>query len=89
LPRLKSAIKRVRSTKAKTERNKSVISTARTYVSKANKLIALASEDAPAAVQKAISVLDRAAEKGIIHPNNAARRKSRLMRKFNQAFPSK
>jgi small subunit ribosomal protein S20 len=34
------------------------------------------------AVVVAISALDKAAEKGVIHPNNAARRKSRLMKKF-------
>ncbi len=33
----------------------------------------------------AVSALDKAAEKGIIHKNNAARRKARLMRHFNQA----
>ena len=37
------------------------------------------------AVVVAISSLDKAAEKGIIHPNNAARRKSRLMKKLNEA----
>jgi small subunit ribosomal protein S20 len=37
------------------------------------------------AVRAAISALDRAASKGVIHPNNAARRKSRLMKKVNQA----
>jgi len=36
-------------------------------------------------VVAAISSVDKAAEKGIIHPNNAARRKSRLMKKLNQA----
>ena len=36
----------------------------------------------------AISSLDRAAEKGIIHANNAARRKSRLVKKLNQAQAS-
>src|SRR5688500_19690451 len=39
----------------------------------------------PEAVAAAISALDKAAEKGIIHPNNAARRKSRLMTKVNAA----
>ena len=39
----------------------------------------------PEAVEAAISALDRAASKGIIHPNNAARRKSRLMTKVNAA----
>jgi len=34
----------------------------------------------------AVSSLDKAAEKGVIHPNNAARRKSRLMKKLNEAL---
>ena len=41
--------------------------------------------EGPEAVTAAISALDKAAEKGIIHPNNAARRKSRLMAKVNAA----
>jgi small subunit ribosomal protein S20 len=40
--------------------------------------------DARAATLAAISALDKAAEKGIIHKNNAARRKSRLMRRLSQ-----
>jgi hypothetical protein len=49
--------------------------------------IALGREEGngPEAVTAAISSLDKAAEKGIIHPNNAARRKSRLMAKVNAA----
>jgi small subunit ribosomal protein S20 len=35
-------------------------------------------------IRQAISAIDRAAKKGVIHPNNAARRKSRLMKKLNQ-----
>ena len=38
-----------------------------------------------AAVKTAVASLDSAAEKGIIHKNNAARRKSRLMKKLNTA----
>jgi small subunit ribosomal protein S20 len=41
-------------------------------------------EEAREAVQVAASALDKAAEKGIIHKNNAARRKSRLMRQLNE-----
>ncbi len=37
------------------------------------------------AVAKALKELDSAASKGILHKNNAARRKSRLMKKLNQA----
>lgn len=40
-------------------------------------------EAAQAAVTSAVSALDRTASKKVIHPNNAARRKSRLMAKFN------
>jgi small subunit ribosomal protein S20 len=42
-------------------------------------------KQAESEVVAAISSVDKAAEKGIIHPNNAARRKSRLMKKLNQA----
>jgi len=42
-------------------------------------------EEARSSVSEAIRALDKAAEKGIIHRNNAARRKSRLMRKLNEA----
>jgi small subunit ribosomal protein S20 len=47
-------------------------------------------EAAQQAVAAAISALDKAAEKGVIHPKNAARRKSRLLKKLNeaQALPS-
>jgi len=48
--------------------------------------LAIASGDKSAAqeaVLTATSTLDRVCAKGVIHPNNAARRKSRLMKKFN------
>ena len=66
-------------------RNRPYRSAARTYVKKA--LLAIQAGDvdeAAAAVGDAISMLDRVAGKGIIHKNNAARRKSRLMAKYNQ-----
>lgn len=48
-------------------------------------MIAAGDVDAAAtAVANAVSMLDRSAVKGIIHPNNAARRKSRLMAKYNE-----
>jgi small subunit ribosomal protein S20 len=40
--------------------------------------------DAGPAVARAMSALDRAAAKGVIHKNAAARRKSRLMKRFNK-----
>jgi small subunit ribosomal protein S20 len=43
-------------------------------------------DDAQGAVRQAVSALDKAAEKGVIHPNNVARHKSRLMLKYNSAI---
>ena len=59
-------------------------SAARTYVKKAELAIRAGDQNnAATAVGDALSMLDRVASKGIIHQNNAARRKSRLMKKFN------
>jgi small subunit ribosomal protein S20 len=59
---------------------------ARTAVKKARSLMEKGSlEEAREAVQMATRALDKAAAKGIIHKNNAARRKSRLMQQLNQA----
>ena len=89
MPISKSAQKQVRVTERKQLRNKSVRSLCKTSITKAEKLIFTGElESAQKAVDAAIRSLDRAAEKGIIHPNNAARRKSRLMKKWNEAQPS-
>ncbi len=67
-------------------RNKSVRSQCKTNITKAEKLILAGDPEArQKAVISAISSLDKASGKGIIHPNNAARRKSRLMNKLNKA----
>ena len=80
----KSAKKRIRVAERRRERNKPLRTEARTFVKKAE--VAIASGDATeaeAATLKAISVLDRVADKGVIHKNNAARRKSRLMARYH------
>jgi small subunit ribosomal protein S20 len=67
-------------------RNRVVRMRARTEIKDANQLLAAGNlEEAEQAARQAIRALDRAAEKGIIKKNNAARRKSRLMRKLHQA----
>ncbi len=67
--------------------NRIVRSRARTRVKKVRNLIAAGQlDEAQASVVQAISALDRAAEKGVIHKNNAARRKSRLMKQLNRAL---
>jgi small subunit ribosomal protein S20 len=79
-----SAIKRVRQESKRRARNRAVKSRMRTFVKQANEAIeqgdrALAAD----AVRNAISEIDRAASKGVIHSNNASRSKSRLMLRFN------
>ncbi len=84
MPQIKSAQKQVRASGKRRLRNKAARSLAKTSITKAEKLI-FSGElgSAEQAVVAAISSLDKAAEKGIIHPNNAARRKSRLAKKLN------
>jgi small subunit ribosomal protein S20 len=81
----KSAIKRLRSADRRRLRNRVYRVGARTAVKKARQAMDTGDpEQAREAVRAAASALDKAAEKGIIHKNNAARRKSRLMRQLNQ-----
>jgi len=80
-----SAKKRMRQNVKQRARNKAVRSRTKTYVKMANAALEASDTEAAAeAVHQAAIELDRAAIKGVIHPNNAARRKSRLMRKLNQ-----
>ena len=86
MPHTKSAQKQVRVAERRQLRNKSIRSLCKTNITKAEKLIFSGElELAQQAVVVAISSLDKAAEKGVIHPNNAARRKARLMKKLNEA----
>jgi small subunit ribosomal protein S20 len=85
LANIKSALKRIRSGERKRMRNKPVRTALKTYVRSAQAQIATRDvEEAGEAVVRAISALDKAANKGIIHRNQAARRKARLMAKFNK-----
>jgi small subunit ribosomal protein S20 len=89
LPVTKSAKKRVRVSEKQRLRNRSMRSLCKTNITKAEKLIQSGElEAAREAVAEAVSSLDRAAEKGILHPNHSARRKSRLLKKFNEAQAS-
>jgi small subunit ribosomal protein S20 len=78
-----SAIKRVRSNNRKRIRNRLTRTQARTAVKSARDALTSGnSADSRTATLTAISALDKAAEKGVIHKNNAARRKSRLMKRL-------
>jgi len=86
LPVTKLVKKQVRVVERRRLRNRSIRSLVKTSITKAERLIFSGElESAQSAVVVAISSLDKAAEKGVIHPNNAARRKSRLMKKLNEA----
>lgn len=81
----KQSKKRILINETKRLRNRPYRSAARTFVKKAEVAIKAGDQStASTAVGDALSMLDRVASKGIIHRNNAARRKSRLMKKFNQ-----
>ena len=80
---IKSQIKRNRQNIKKRTRNRFFRGAARTAVKQAREVIDSGKKkNAVESVKMAISVLDKTAEKGVIHKNNAARRKSRLMKKL-------
>ena len=82
----KSAQKQIRVAQRRRARNKPVQSQTKTLIAKAEDIIFSGdAEQAPGAVTAAVSSLDKAVGKGIVHPNNAARRKSRLVKKLNKA----
>lgn len=82
----KSALKRERQSLKRRMRNRSFKSAIKTAIKKTIQLIeAKDIEAAKNAFIKAESLLYKAAVKGIIHPNNASRRTSRLAQKLNKA----
>lgn len=82
MPNNASAEKRLRQEQKRRLRNRMVKSIVKTNVTKARQAL-VSGVDSEAAVRAAVSELDRAAKKGVIHRNNAARRKSRLMKQLN------
>ena len=88
MPNLKSAAKRMRIEQKRRARNRAVKSTVKTFLNKAQRaIVAEPGADATTeTIRQAISQLDRAATKGVLHKNNVARRKSRLMKRLNKAL---
>ena len=84
----RSAQKHMRADERKRIRNQKVRSRVRTLVKKAEQSITVGEADTVEALRIACAELDKAASKGVIHKNNAARRKSRLMAKFNKTAPA-
>ena len=81
----RSAKKHIRADERKRVRNLKVRSRVKTMIKRAERAITVGEAETVEAVRVACSELDKAASKGVIHKNNAARRKSRLMAKFNKA----
>lgn len=77
---IQSQIKRNRQNEKRRLRNRTIRGTARTADNNARKALESGKPETREEVMKAISALDKAAEKGVIHKNTAARRKSRLMK---------
>ncbi|MFC4766331.1 30S ribosomal protein S20 [Effusibacillus consociatus] len=85
MPNIKSAIKRVKITRTRTLRNAAAKSALRTAIKKFELAVVNNDlENAKDLLQKAARTLDKAVSKGLIHKNAAARKKSRLTKKFNK-----
>ncbi len=78
MPNIKSAKKRVKVNEAKAARNKAVKSDLKTALKKAAAAVETGAADKEAVVKAAVKKVDMACSKGIIHKNNAARKKSAL-----------
>ena len=84
---IKSAIKRNKQNEKRRLRNRVYRGRARTFIKHTRTAIDQGEQEAAQqSLQQALSALDKAAVKGILHKNNAARRKSRLMKEYSKAF---
>ena len=85
MPNIKSAKKRVIVNNKRAQRNKSMNSALKTAIKKANVAIGSGAADKEALVTAAVKKIDQATAKGLLHKNNAARKKSALVTKLNKA----
>lgn len=79
----KSALKRIKTSAVRAARNRRVKSTVKTAIKNVQETVAKSPDDAREALLKAQKTLDKAVSKGVLHKNNAARKKSRLAKKIN------
>ena len=85
MPNIKSAKKRVLLTKVQNEKNKAAKSVLKTNLKKFDAALAEGNrEQADSAYKAAVKTIDESVKKGILHKNNAARKKSSITRKLNQ-----
>lgn len=84
---IKSALKRIRVTEAKTLRNRMVKSSVKTFIKKFEVALAAGNiEEAKNLYPRVSRAIDKAASKGVLHKNTASRKKSRLAVKLNKAM---
>ena len=84
MPNIKSAKKRVLVSKTRAARNKSANSALKTAIKKAHIAVETDAADKQAVVRAAIKKVDQAQAKGLLHKNNAARKKSALAKLINE-----
>ena len=82
---IKSQKDRVVQAKKENLHNKAIKSNLKTVVKKADAAIAAGAADKEAAVVAAVSAIDKAASKGVLHKNTAARKISRMAKRANKA----
>ena len=83
---IQSAKKRMRQNEKHRQHNRHYTSAARTHIRRTRELIESGKlDEAEESMRQAASILDKAARKRVIHPGNAARRKSRLMAQLAEA----
>lgn len=85
MPNIKSQKDRVVQAKKENMHNKAIKSNLKTVVKKADAAIAVGAADKEAAVVAAVSAIDKAASKGVLHKNTAARKISRMAKRANKA----
>ena len=85
MPNIKSQKDRVVQAKKEAAHNKAIKSNLKTVVKKADAAIAAGAADKEAAVVAAVSAIDKAASKGVLHKNTAARKISRMAKRANKA----
>ncbi|MBQ9359142.1 MAG: 30S ribosomal protein S20 [Abditibacteriota bacterium] len=85
MPNIKSVMKDVKKSRENHLRNVSTKSRIKTLTKKTKLAIDEKSDNVAALMNESFSVIDKAAKRGIIHPNQAARRKARLAKKLAKA----
>lgn len=89
MPNIKSAIKRVQLNKLQNAKNTAARSALKTAIRRFEEAVDNNPENAEETLRKATRALDKAAARGLIHKNKAARKKSRLSKKYSLALKNK